>query len=55
MSLGWIVLGLAGWAFGLLFVFALLKMSADQDRTARHTEKRRNPYSDVTITQIGKG
>jgi len=52
---GWIVLGLIGWALGLLFVLVLFRMSGDQDRAARHHEKRRDPFSDVTITQSGNG
>lgn len=52
---GWIVLGLIGWALGLLFVLVLFRMSGDQDRAARHQEKRRDPFSDVTITQSGNG
>ena len=55
MELGWIVLGLVGWALGLVFVLALVRMSGDQDRAARHEQKRLDPYSDVTITQFGSG
>ena len=53
MSLGWIVLGLVGWGLGLLFTLALFRMSGEQDRAARHEQKRMDPYSDVTITQFG--
>jgi hypothetical protein len=52
-SLGWVLLGIAGWALGLGFVLALFRMSGDQDRAARHEEKRLDPYSDVTITRPG--
>jgi hypothetical protein len=55
MELGWIVLGLVGWALGLVFVLALFRMSGDQDRAARHEQKRLDPHSDVTITQFGNG
>ena len=55
MTLGWFVLGIVGWAFGLLVVLTLFRMSGDQDRAARHEEKRLDPYSDVTITQFGSG
>jgi hypothetical protein len=55
MTLGWLLLGVVGWALGLLFALALVKMSDDQDRAARHEEKRLDPYSDVTITKIGVG
>jgi len=53
MSLGWIVLGLVAWTFGLVIVLALFRMSGDQDRAARHEQKRLDPYSDVTITHTG--
>jgi hypothetical protein len=54
MSLGWILLGLVGWALGLVVVLALFRMSGDQDRAARHEQKRLDPYSDVTITRTGE-
>ena len=53
MNLGWILLGLVGWAFGLVVVLALFRMSSEQDRAARHEQKRLDPYSDVTITRVG--
>lgn len=52
-TLGWIVLGLVGWALGLIVVLTLFRMAGDQDRAARHEQKRLDPYSDVTITQTG--
>lgn len=55
MSLTWILLALCGWALGLAFVLALIKMSGDHDRAARHEQKRLDPYSDVTTTQTGNG
>ena len=48
---GWILLGLVAWALGLVFVLALFRMSSDQDRRARHEQKRIDPYSEVTITR----
>ena len=54
MSLGWILLGLVGWALGLVVVLALFRMSGDQDPAARHEQKRLDPYSDVTITRSGE-
>jgi len=51
MNLSWILLGLVGWALGLVVVLALFRMSGDQDRAARHEQKRLDPYSDVTITR----
>ena len=54
MDLSWILLGLVGWGLGLLFVLVLMRMAGSQDRAARHAQKRLDPYSDVTITKIGK-
>ena len=54
MNLSWILLGLVGWALGLVAMLALFRMSGDQDRAARHEEKRLDPYSDVTITRAGE-
>jgi len=53
MSLSWVLLGLVAWAFGLAVVLALFRMAGDQDRAARHEQKRLDPYSDVTITRAG--
>jgi len=53
MSLGWILLVILGWALGLSFTYVLCRMAGDQDRAARHEEKRFFPYSDVTITRFG--
>jgi len=55
MNLGWILLGLVGWTLGLLVVLALMRMAGDQDRAARHEQKRIDPYSDVTITRSALG
>ena len=55
MVLTWIVLGFIGWALGFSFVMILMRMAGDQDRAARHEEKRLNPFSDVSITQTGVG
>ena len=55
MTLFMILLGLIGWAFGFAIVLSLFRMSGDQDRAARHAEKRMNPFSDVEITQNGTG
>ena len=51
MDLTWILLGLIGWGLGLLLVLALMRMAADQDRAARHVQKRLDPLSDITITK----
>jgi len=54
MHLSWILLGLVGWGLGLLFVWVLMRMAGDQDRAARHEQKRMDPNSDVTITKFRK-
>jgi len=53
MDITWVVVGLAGWALALLFVLVLMRMAGQQDRAARHNEKKLDPFSDVTITKIG--
>ena len=55
MTLFMILVGVIGWALGLVIVLALFRMSGDQDRAARHAEKRLDPFSDVEITQSGQG
>ena len=54
-ALGWIILGLVGWGLGLVVALTLFRMAGDQDRAARHEQKRLDPYSDVTITRTGEG
>jgi hypothetical protein len=53
MDLSWIILGVVGWALGLAFVLVLMRMAGDQDRAARHEQKRIDPFSEVTITRPG--
>ena len=55
MTLFMILVGVIGWALGLMIVLALFRMAGDQDRAARHAEKRLDPFSDVEITQNGQG
>jgi hypothetical protein len=43
MTLGWIVLGVMGWGLGLVVVLTLFRMAGDQDRAARHEQKRLDP------------
>jgi hypothetical protein len=52
VSLAWIMLGFVGWVLLVLVVLTLMRMSEEQDRQARHTEKALIPYSEVTITAI---
>ena len=54
MTFTWIVVGLAGWALALVFVLLLMRMAGQQDRAARHGEKKLDPFSDVTITELEK-
>jgi len=51
----WIMLGFVGWALGFLFVMVLMRMAGDEDRAARHEEKRLDLFSDVSITQTRGG
>lgn len=44
MNLSWIVLGFVGWALGLAFVLVLMRMASDEDRAARHAQKRIDPF-----------
>jgi hypothetical protein len=44
----WILLGVVGWALGLIFVLLLLSGV----RSARRERKRRDPFSDVTVTRF---
>jgi hypothetical protein len=51
--LNWILFGLAGCAFGLVLLMALMEVAGREDRAARHQEKRMDAQSDVTITRFG--
>ena len=53
MDLSWILLGLIGWALGLLLILFLVRMGGVRDRAARYRQKRLDPFSDVTITKAG--
>ena len=53
MSFGWVLLGLVGWALGILVVLVLFRLSGEEDRAARHLQKRLDPFCDVTITRAG--
>jgi len=53
MDFGWILLGLVGWGLLTLIAYTLMRMSGDQDRAARHEQKRLDPYAEVTITRSG--
>ena len=55
MTLFMTIVGVIGWALGLVIVLTLFRMSGDQDRAARHAERRLDPFSDVEITQNGQG
>jgi hypothetical protein len=53
MTLGWITLAAIAVGISWLVTFALLKMADENDRAARHTERKLIPFSDVTVTQAG--
>jgi hypothetical protein len=44
----WILLGVVGWALGLIFVLVLLSGF----RSAHQERKRRDPFSDATATRF---
>jgi hypothetical protein len=44
----WILLGVVAWALGLVFVLFLLSGL----RSAHGERKRRDPFSDVTVTKL---
>ena len=52
MTAGWILLGVVGWGLGVVFLLLLFRMAGDQDRAARHQQKRCFPAADVTITRM---
>jgi len=54
MDLSWILLGLIGWAIGLLLLLILMRMARAQDRAARHAQKRLDPFTEATITELGE-
>ncbi len=47
---GWVLLGAVAWAGAMTVVLLLMRMADEQDRAARHAEKRVFPHSDVTVT-----
>jgi hypothetical protein len=53
MSIGWITIAVIALGISWLVTFALLKMADDNDRAARHAERKLIPFSDVTVTQAG--
>lgn len=54
MDMTWILLGVLGWALALVFLLILMRMAGQQDRSARHEQKRLDPLCDVTITKVGE-
>ena len=52
METTWILLGLVGWALGLLFVLMLLWMARARDRAAGRGQKNVYPLSEVTIPKV---
>jgi hypothetical protein len=53
MAYGWIVLLVVIWALGVTLALVLFRMASDQDRAARHSERRLFPLSDAPITHMG--
>ncbi len=48
----WVALGLVAWAIGLLFLFALFKVSGDEDRAARRLEDSLVQSAHVAYAQL---
>ena len=46
----WIVVGSIGWALGLLFLFALMRIAGGEDRAVRRLERQLFPESNVDLT-----
>ena len=53
--LTWIVGGFIVWGIGLLFLFALMRMSGDQDLAARREEMLLDPCSDAALLRSVAG
>ena len=53
MTYGLIALAIVFWALGMTLAIILMRMAGDQDRAARHSEKKLFPFSDVSITRMG--
>ena len=50
MDLQWIILAFVGWDVAMIFVLVLMQMAGDEDRAARHLERRLFPNSGVGVT-----
>ena len=48
------MLGLIGWALGLLLILILMRMGGARDRAARYEQKRLDPFSGVATTKGGE-
>ncbi len=55
MDGGILIVGFIAIGIVLVFLYALLKIASDNDRAARHAEKKLIPFSDVTVTHTGTG
>jgi hypothetical protein len=53
MTIGWITIAAIALGISWLVTFTLLKMANENDRAARHAERKLVPFSDVTVTQAG--
>ena len=51
MDGGWLVRAAVGGTLAALLLYVLVRMAGSEGRRARHTEKRLDPFSDVTITR----
>jgi hypothetical protein len=55
MTLIWIVLGLAAWTLGFLFLMVLMRMASAEDRAALQQEKLLERLLNASVTRAGVG
>jgi hypothetical protein len=48
---GWILLGLACWAFGIFLVLVLMQVTGDQEDAAHKSESRMNPKRERPVAK----
>ena len=52
--MAWTLLALVFGALGVLLIVVLLRIANEEDRTARRTQRRIDPFSDVTVTRYNR-
>ena len=51
MEFGWILLGLACWAFGMFLVVVLMQVAGDQQSAARKEERGMTLHSETPVAK----